>query len=62
VALSGNFSVSTANEKGILYFTYNLPNQSQIQQTYTFYFVTPSDLFFMVADTTNVKPPALAAN
>lgn len=59
LALSGNFSVSTANEKGILYFTYNLPNQSQIQQTYTFYFVTPSDLFFMVADTTNVKPPRL---
>ncbi len=59
LALSGNFNVSTANEKGVLYFTYNLPNMSQIQQSYTFYFVTPSDVFFMVADTTNINPPRL---
>jgi hypothetical protein len=57
--LSGNFNVGTTNEKGIIYFTYNLPNSAQIQQTYTFYFVSPSDVFFMVADTVNVNPPRL---
>jgi hypothetical protein len=59
LALSGNFSVSTTNEKGVLDFTYNLPNQAQIQQTYTFYFVSPNDIFLMDADTVNVNPPRI---
>jgi hypothetical protein len=59
LALSGNFNVSDTNAKGVLYFTYNLPNQAQIQQTYTFYFVTNSDAYFMIADTTNTNPPRL---
>jgi hypothetical protein len=59
LALSGNFAVSTTNEKGVLYLTYNLPNTSQIQQTYTFYFVSPTDVYFMIADTVNTNPPRL---
>jgi hypothetical protein len=59
LGLSGNFSVSDTNEKGILDFTYNLANSAQIQQTYTFYFVSSNDIFFMDADTTNVNPPRL---
>jgi hypothetical protein len=59
LALSGNFQVLSQNEEGLLYFTYNLPNQAQIQQSYTFYFVSSSDIFFMIADTTNTNPPRL---
>jgi len=43
----------------VLYLTYNLPNTSQIQQTYTFYFVSPTDVYFMIADTVNTNPPRL---
>jgi hypothetical protein len=59
LALSGNFQVLTKNEEGVMYFTYNLPNSAQIQQAYTFYFVSPNDIFFMDADLTNVNPPRL---
>lgn len=57
--LSGNFSVSTTNEEGVMYFTYNLPNQAQIQQAYTFFFVSPGDAFFMISDNVNTNPPRL---
>jgi hypothetical protein len=59
LALSGNFVVGSANEQGALYFTYNLANNAQIQQSYVFFFVSPNDLFFMVADTVNTNPPRI---
>jgi hypothetical protein len=60
LALSGNYMSSGTNNKGLAVFTYQLPNSAQVQAEYTFYFVSPSDLFLVAVDTTDTTHPRLA--
>ncbi|MFY9804360.1 MAG: Ig domain-containing protein [Candidatus Acidiferrales bacterium] len=60
LAVSGSFAVSSTNNKGVMYLTFQLPNSAQVLLTYTFYFVSPSDLFFIAADPTDTTHPRLA--
>src|ERR1700723_1628491 len=47
VAVTGNFSVGTSNDKGLLDLTYQIPNSAQVTAQYTFYFVSANDIFLM---------------
>ncbi|HEY0702471.1 MAG TPA: Ig domain-containing protein [Candidatus Acidoferrales bacterium] len=60
LALSGNYMGSGSNNKGLAVFTYRLPSSAQVQAEYTFYFVSPSDLFLVAVDTTDTTHPRLA--
>jgi Putative Ig domain len=59
LTLSGNFAVSGSNNKGLIEnFTFQLPSGAQPQLEYTFYFVSPSDIFLVgvdIADTTHPR-------
>jgi hypothetical protein len=57
--LSGTFLVSTTNNKGFATFTYQLPSSAQVQAQYTFYFVSPSDIFLVGIDVANTILPRL---
>jgi hypothetical protein len=60
LALSGNFQFSGSNNKGVAIFTYQLPSSAQVTAEYTFYMVSPSDLFLVEIDTTDTTHPRLA--
>ncbi len=60
LALSGNFAVSSTNNKGVLDLTFQLPNTAQVQLQYTFYFVSSSDIFLIAVDPTDNTHPRLA--
>jgi Putative Ig domain len=60
LALSGNFQSSGSNNKGRAVFTYQLASSAQVQAEYTFYFVSPSDIFLVAVDTTDTTHPRLA--
>ncbi|MGD0957393.1 MAG: Ig domain-containing protein [Candidatus Acidiferrales bacterium] len=62
-SISGNFSVGMSSNRGAATFVYAPPMQSQISLTFVFYFVSPSDLFFVEIDTTDTQfpnPPRLS--
>jgi Putative Ig domain len=60
LALSGNFQFSGSNNKGVAIFTYQLPSSAQVTAEYTFYMVSPSDLFLVAIDITDTTHPRLA--
>ena len=59
VAVTGNFSVGTNNDKGLLDLTYQIPNSAQVTAQYTFYFVSANDIFLMAVDPTDATHPRL---
>jgi hypothetical protein len=59
VAVTGNFSVGTSNDKGLLDLTYQIPNSAQVTAQYTFYFVSANDIFLMAVDPTDATHPRL---
>jgi hypothetical protein len=59
VAVSGSFQVSSSNNKGILFLTYQLPASAQVIAEYSFYFVSANDIFLMAIDPTDATHPRL---
>jgi len=63
-SISGSFSLlGTNTNRGESTFVYQPPMKSQISLNFVFYFVSPSDLFFVEADSTNTQfpnPPRLS--
>ncbi len=59
VAVTGSYSVGTTNDKGLLFLTYQIPNSAQVIAGYTFYFVSPTDIFLMAVDPTDATHPRL---
>ena len=60
--ISGNFTFVSGN-RGFLALTYAPPNKPQITLTFVFYFVSPSDVFFVEADVPGItfaNPPRLS--
>jgi hypothetical protein len=60
LAVTGSFVVSSNNEKGILFLTYQIPASAQVTAQYTFYFVSPNDVFLIAIDPTSAIFPRLA--
>lgn len=60
LALSGNFSIGGSNSKGLMFLTFQLPSTAQVQLEYTFYFVSPTDIFAIAIDPTDSTHPRLA--
>ncbi len=60
LALSGNYMSSGSNNKGLAVFTYQLASSAQVQAEYTFYFVSPTDIFLVAIDVTDTTHPRLA--
>jgi len=59
VAVTGTFEVSANNNKGLLILTYQIPSSAQVTAQYTFYFVSPTDIFLMAIDPTDATHPRL---
>ena len=59
VAVTGSFQVSSNNDKGVLFLTYQLPASAQVIAEYTFYFVSENDIFLMAIDPTDATHPRL---
>jgi hypothetical protein len=59
LALSGSFQVGTSNNKGLAILTYQLPSTAQVQAEYTFYFVSPTDIFLVGVDIADTIHPRL---
>ncbi len=60
VAVTGNFALGSSNAKGVLFLTYQIPSSAQIIAQYTFYFVSPNDMFLIAVDPTDATHPRLA--
>jgi Putative Ig domain len=60
LALTGNSQFSGSNNKGLAVFTYQLPSSAQVTARYTFYMVSPSDLFLIAVDAIDTTHPSLA--
>jgi len=59
--LSGNFGVTNAAGRGNAQFIFAVPGSPQLTLQYVFYFVSPTDLFFVSSPpTTNPNQPLLA--
>ncbi len=59
VPVSGNFFVTSNNDKGVLFLTYQIPASAQVTAEYTFYYVSPTDIFLMAIDPTDATHPRL---
>jgi hypothetical protein len=59
LGLSGSFQVSSSNNKGLAILTYQLPSSAQVQAQYTFYFVSPTDIFLVGIDIADTIHPRL---
>jgi hypothetical protein len=59
VPVTGNFFVTQNNDKGVLFLTYQIPASAQVIAEYTFYFVSPTDMFLMAIDPTDATHPRL---
>ncbi|MFZ3215566.1 MAG: Ig domain-containing protein [Candidatus Acidiferrales bacterium] len=59
-ALSGVFVVGSSNDRGVVFLTFSLPSSAQLVVEYTFYFVSPSDIFLVAVDPTDATHPRLA--
>jgi large repetitive protein len=57
LSLSGNYSVGSSNARGFANFVFQLPSNAQITEGYDFYFVSPSDIFFIEIDTPSTVNP-----
>jgi large repetitive protein len=57
LSLTGNFSVGTANSKGLATMTFQPPTGAETTLTFTFYFVSASDIFFAEIDTAATTNP-----
>ena len=60
VPLSGNFSVTSATGRGLASLIYAVPGSAQTTLDFAFYFVSPTDLFFVSADQADSAHPLLA--
>jgi hypothetical protein len=60
VPLSGNFSVSGTTGRGQASLVFAVPGSAQSTLGYVFYFVSPTDLFFISSDITDSTHPLLA--
>jgi len=62
VQFTGTFSLGSSNSKGVLVLTYQIPGSTTVNPppSYTFYFVSPSDLFLIAVDATDATHPRLA--
>jgi hypothetical protein len=60
VAVTGNFALGSSNAKGVLFLTYQIPSSAQVIAQYTFYFVSPNDMFLIAVDPTDATHPRLA--
>jgi len=58
--LSGNFAVASAAGRGIAVFDFAPLGSPQVSLQYAFYFVSPTDLFFVSSDLTDATHPLLA--
>jgi hypothetical protein len=58
--LSGNFGVATAAGRGTSVFDFAVIGSPQVSLQYSFYFVSPTDLFFVASDVTDSTHPLLA--
>ena len=59
LTLTGTFSISGSFDRGQTKFIFELPGQAQVTLTYAFYFVSPSDMFYVAIDTTDATHPRL---
>ncbi|MGA7841492.1 MAG: Ig domain-containing protein, partial [Candidatus Acidiferrales bacterium] len=59
LAVTGSFFVTQNNDKGILFLTYQIPASAQVIAQYSFYFVSPNDMFLMAIDPTDATHPRL---
>jgi len=62
VQVTGSFSIGSSNNKGLLVLTYQIPGSTTVNPPpqYTFYFVSPSDIFLIAVDPTDATHPRLA--
>jgi hypothetical protein len=60
LALSGNFAISGTDNKGVMFLTFQLPTSAQVLLEYTFYFVSPTDIFVVAIDVADTTHPRLA--
>jgi hypothetical protein len=60
IQLSGNFAVSSSVGRGDAVFVFALPGTAQVSLQYAFYFISPTDLFFVSADILDATHPLLA--
>ena len=59
LGLSGDFSFDSGSRGGAS-FTFDLPGKSPYTLSYIFWFVTPSDIFFVASDPTDATHPRLS--
>jgi hypothetical protein len=60
LTLTGIFAVTGSFDRGSTSFVFELPGQSQVTLLYVFYFVSPSDMFYVAVDTTDATHPRLS--
>jgi large repetitive protein len=60
LTLSGIFAVTGTFNRGTTNFIFQLPGQDQVTLLYVFYFVSPSDIFYVAIDTTDATHPRLS--
>jgi Putative Ig domain len=60
LALSGNFSVTSTTGRGTASLVFQPGNQAQTTLQFSFYFVSPGDLFFVETDTPDATHPRLS--
>lgn len=58
--LSGNFAVVTSAGRGVAAFNFAPVGNPQVSLQYAYYFVSPTDLFFVSSDLTDATHPLLA--
>ncbi len=56
---SGNFSVLSAAGRVVANLIFQIPSSAQVTLNYAGYFVSPTDLFFIEADTTDATHPMI---
>jgi hypothetical protein len=57
LSLTGNFEVENANSKGVATMTFQPPTGAETTLTFTFYFVSASDILFAEVDTAATTNP-----
>jgi large repetitive protein len=57
LSLTGNFTVGNSFAKGLASMTFQPPTSAQTTLTFTFYFVSSSDIFFAEVDTASTTNP-----
>jgi hypothetical protein len=60
LTLTGIFSITGTFDRGETKFVFQLPGQAQVTLLYAFYFVSPSEMFFVAIDTTDATHPRLS--